>query len=108
MTASFAVGALAIGIACQLGHGLPAVTLQRLGYGAWVGLIEMGVTFLLWQHALRLTAHAGRIAQLIFLSPFISLILIDRVLGESVHASSFVGLAGIIAGLLIAGRRPLQ
>ena len=104
MTASFAVGAAAIGIACAFSSDLPALTLRRLGFGAWVGLVEMGVTFLLWQQALRRTAHAGRVAQLIFLSPFISLLLIDRVLGEHVHASSFVGLAGIVAGLLIAGR----
>jgi len=104
MTASFAVGAAAIGLACAFTLGLPAVSARRLGFGAWVGLVEMGVTFLLWQQALRRTAHAGRVAQLIFLSPFISLVLIDRVLGEHVHASSFVGLAGIVAGLLIAGR----
>jgi drug/metabolite transporter (DMT)-like permease len=105
MTASFLVGALAIGAACMLTHGLPPLTWHRLGYGAWVGLVEMGVTFLLWQQALRRTAHAGRIAQLIFLSPFISLLLIDRVLGEHVRASSFVGLAAIVTGLVVAGRR---
>ena len=104
MTASFAVGAIAIGIACAFTLGLPALSWRRLGYGAWVGLVEMGVTFLLWQQALRRTAHAGRVAQLIFLSPFISLLLIDQVLGERVHASSFVGLAGIVAGLLVSGR----
>jgi len=104
MTVSFAVGAIAIGIACQVTHGLPALSLRHLGFGAWVGLIEMGVTFLLWQQALRRTAHAGRIAQLIFLSPFISLILIDRVLGEAVQLRSIAGLAVIVAGLLIASR----
>jgi len=90
MTASFLVGAAAIGIACLATHGLPVLTWR--------------VTFLLWQQALRRTAHAGRIAQLIFLSPFISLLLIDRVLGEHVRPSSFVGLALIVGGLLAAGR----
>jgi drug/metabolite transporter (DMT)-like permease len=104
MTASFLVGAVAIGIACQIRYGLPALSWRRVGYGAWVGLVEMGVTFLLWQQALRRTAHAGRVAQLIFLSPFISLLLIDRVLGEHVRPSSFVGLVAIVGGLLIAGR----
>jgi len=104
MTASFLVGAIAIGVACLATHGLPVPTWRRIGYGAWVGLVEMGVTFLLWQQALRRTAHAGRIAQLIFLSPFISLLLIDRVLGEHVRPSSFVGLALIVGGLLVAGR----
>ena len=108
MTASFAVGAIAVGITCHIEYGLPALSLRRLGYGAWVGLIEMGITFLLWQQALRATAHAGRIAQLIFLSPFISLILIDQVLGEEVQLRSIVGLAVIVAGLLVANRsRPV-
>jgi drug/metabolite transporter (DMT)-like permease len=104
MTASFAVGAPAVGIACALLEGLPQVNAQTLGYGAWVGLIEMGVTFVLWQTAMRRTAHAGRLAQLIFLSPFLSLVLIDRVLGETVSASSVAGLALIVAGLVIARR----
>jgi len=104
MSVSFAVGAGAVGIACALREGLPVITAQALGYGAWVGLIEMGVTFVLWQTALRRTAHAGRIAQLIFLSPFVSLVLIDRVLGEAVSASSIAGLALIVAGLAIARR----
>lgn len=104
MTASFAVGAPAVGIACALLEGFPALTPAALGYGAWVGLVEMGVTFVLWQTALRRTAHAGRMAQLIFLSPFVSLVLIDRVLGEAVSSSSVVALALIVAGLLLARR----
>jgi len=104
MTGSFAVGVPAIGLACAVIEGLPALDAQALGYGAWVGLIEMGVTFVLWQTAMRRTAHAGRIAQLIFLSPFLSLLLIDRVLGEAVSPSSVAGLGLIVAGLLIARR----
>jgi len=104
MTGSFAVGAPAVGIACAAIEGLPTLDARALGYGAWVGLIEMGITFVLWQTAMRRTAHAGRIAQLIFLSPFLSLVLIDRVLGEAVSVSSVAGLGLIVAGLLIARR----
>jgi len=104
MSGSFAVGAAAVGLACALLEGLPAMNAQSLGYGAWVGLVEMGITFVLWQTAMRRTAHAGRIAQLIFLSPFLSLVLIDRVLGEAVSMSSVAGLVLIVAGLLIARR----
>ncbi len=105
MAVSFGVGATAVGIACHLTLGLPALTAPRLGYGAWVGLIEMGITFLLWQRAIASTAHAARIGQLIFLAPFISLVLIERVLGETVHASTWLGLLTIVAGLLLAPRR---
>ena len=101
MAWSFLVATPLIAIACLLGPGLPELTWARVGYGAWVGLIEMGFTFLLWQQAMRRTSHAGRIGQLIFLSPFLSLVLISTVLGENVHWTSAAGLAVIVTGLLI-------
>lgn len=104
MASSFVLATPVLGLYCLAGPGLPPLNPQTLMYGAWVGLIEMGITFLLWQRALRLTRHAGRIGQLIFLSPFLSLLLIDAVLEEAVHPASWVGLAVIVAGLLLAGR----
>lgn len=101
MAWSFLVATPIVALVCRLGPGWPALTPENLLYGAWVGLIEMGVTFLLWQQALRLTANAGRIGQLIFLSPFLSLVLIGAVLGESVRATSWIGLAVIVAGLVM-------
>jgi len=67
----------------------------------YVGLFEMGVTFLLWQKAMQETDRAAAIGSLIFLSPFLSLIFISQILGEAIHAATFVGLVLIIAGLLV-------
>ncbi|MFP6815269.1 MAG: EamA family transporter, partial [Pseudomonadales bacterium] len=86
------------------GPGLPGLRIEALIFGSWVGLIEMGVTFLLWQRALRLTNHAARIGQLIFISPFVSLMLISEVLGEQIHLTSVVGLAVIVLGFAITRR----
>jgi drug/metabolite transporter (DMT)-like permease len=104
MATSFCVATPVLGLLCWLGPGWPALTAQTIGYGAWVGVVEMGVTFLLWQRALKLTAHAARIGQLIFLSPFLSLVLIGEVLGETVHVTSWLGLGIIVLGLAVAGR----
>jgi drug/metabolite transporter (DMT)-like permease len=90
--------------ACLLGPGLPSLDFQTLAYGSWVGVIEMGVTFLLWQRAIRLTRRAARIGQLIFLSPFISLVLIGTVLSEPIHPASVLGLVIIVIGLLVTQR----
>ena len=87
---------------CWLGPGWPALSSENLLYGAWVGLIEMGVTFILWQQALRQTANAARIGQLIFLSPFLSLVMIYLVLGEAIGWGAVAGLAVIVAGLQLA------
>jgi drug/metabolite transporter (DMT)-like permease len=105
MASSFCVATPILAILCLLGPGLPEITPQTLAYGAWVGLVEMGLTFLLWQRALRLTQHAARLGQLIFLSPFISLLLISNILQEQVAISSWLGLGIIVLGLVVT-RRP--
>ncbi len=102
MAWSFTFGSLFVGAVCLLGPGLPPLTPETGLYGLWVGLIEMGIAFLVWQRALKLTANAGRLGQLIFLSPFLSFMLIGTVLGETIHATSVAGLAIIVAGLFVA------
>lgn len=66
---------------------------------AYIGLFEMGFTFILWQAALQTTEYTSRISSLIFLSPFVSLFIINQVLGEPLQVLTFVGLAIIILGL---------
>lgn len=68
---------------------------------AYIGFFEMGFTFILWQMALQTTEYTSRISTLIFLSPFVSLFIINQVLGEPLQALTFVGLAIIILGLAL-------
>ena len=104
MATSFCFAVPVLAVLCLLGPGLPSLNIENLAYGAWVGAVEMGFSFLLWQQALRRSREAGRISQLIFLSPFISLLLIGAVLGETIHLTSWLGLGIIVLGLLITGR----
>jgi drug/metabolite transporter (DMT)-like permease len=67
----------------------------------YVGLFEMGITFFLWLSALRLTRNTSRISNLIFISPFISLLLLSQIIGEEIHPTTLIGLVLIIAGLII-------
>jgi drug/metabolite transporter (DMT)-like permease len=74
---------------------------------AYVGLFEMGLTFVLWSKAMRAAPNTSRVANLIFLSPPLSLVFIAFVLGEDILASSLVGLALILGGLALQhGQRP--
>ena len=100
----FALATPLVGALCFATAGLPPLALPTLGYGAWVGLVEIGVAFLLWQRALALTAQAARIGQLIFLSPFLSLLLVATMLGERIHPSAVLALAMIVGGLALARR----
>lgn len=68
---------------------------------SYVGIFEMGLAFLFWSRALRLATNTSRVSTLIFLSPFVSLLLIHWVLGEHIYTTTYVGLVVIITGLLI-------
>ncbi len=67
----------------------------------YVGVFEMGITFLFWLNAMQYAQSTAKIANLIFLSPFISLIFIYFILGEEIYISTVIGLITIIAGLII-------
>jgi len=67
----------------------------------YIGCFEMGISFFLWLQALKYTASAARISSLIFISPFISLVLIHFLVGEEILPSTFYGLVLIVAGLVL-------
>lgn len=89
-----------IGLSLYLG-AWPTVPWQGWAAVSYVGLFEMGVTFVLWLNAMRLTRNTARISNLIFISPFISLILLATIIGEEIHASTLAGLVLIVCGLLV-------
>jgi drug/metabolite transporter (DMT)-like permease len=80
-----------------------------LGTAAYVGVFEMGITFFVWLKALSLSRESASVAGLIYLSPFVSLVLIHFVVGEFIYPSSVFGLTLIVGGILIqrvrVGRR---
>ena len=67
----------------------------------YVGLFEMGITFVLWLKALKLSKTTALIGNLVFLSPFISLIFIHFILHENILPSTFVGLVLIVIGIML-------
>ncbi len=66
----------------------------------YIGLIEMSMAFLAWSHALKRSVNTSRVNNLIFLSPFISLVLIHQVLGEAIYPTTYLGLGLIVGGLV--------
>jgi len=67
----------------------------------YIGLFEMGISFVLWLMAIKLATNTAQVSNLIFISPFISLFLLSVIVGEDIHPSTFIGLVTIIAGLVI-------
>lgn len=87
-----AVGGLFVGIEINSVEGLLS--------GIYIGCFEMGIPFLTFGMALRITKNPALINQMCYLSPFLSLFLIAVVLGETIVPTTYVGLALIVAGLI--------
>jgi len=66
----------------------------------YVGVFEMGLTFFIWSSALQLTTNAAKLANLIYLTPFVSLMLLALLRNETIYFSTVVGLIVIITGIL--------
>ncbi|MEI7724154.1 MAG: DMT family transporter [Bacteroidota bacterium] len=72
---------------------------QGLAGGFYIGLFEMGITFTLWLYALKYSSTTAKVSNLIYLSPFVSLIIIHFTVGENILTSTVIGLLLIISGI---------
>ena len=67
----------------------------------YIGFFEMGITFVLWLNALKFSSTTAKVSNLIYLSPFISLIIIHFTVGETIYLSTVVGLVFLVTGILL-------
>jgi len=74
--------------------------LKGLAGGVYVGLFEMGITFLAWLKALKAAKTTAHVVNLIYLVPFLSLVMIALVLGETILPATLIGLVLIVAGIV--------
>ena len=72
---------------------------------AYIGLFEMGITFVIWLMALKLSSSAAKVGNLIYLTPFLSLLVLNFIIGEEILFSTFMGLLLIVAGIIIQAIR---
>lgn len=70
----------------------------------YVGIFEMGLTFVLWIKALQLAKNTAAVTSLLHFSPFLSLVLIHFLVGEIILPSSYTGLLFIVAGTILLHR----
>lgn len=73
-------------------------------FSTYIGLFEMGITFVLWLTALTISKSTKQLSNLVFIVPFLSLIFIHFVLKEHLFTTTFIGLILIIGGILIQKR----
>ena len=68
---------------------------------AYIGLFEMGVSVVLWQLALKTSTTVSRVASLVFVTPFLSLLVLYFVLKEAILPSTIIGVILICLGLIL-------
>ncbi|HZX62485.1 MAG TPA: DMT family transporter [Bacteroidales bacterium] len=79
----------------------PLLPWQGIAGSVYLGIFEMGITFILWMMALKLSSTTAKVSNLIYLSPFGSLILIHFLVGEVILLSTVIGLVFIVGGIII-------
>lgn len=67
----------------------------------YVGIFETGITYIFWMKAMQYSSNNARIGNLIYLTPFISLIFIRFILKETLFLTTFTGLIFIVAGIIV-------
>lgn len=68
---------------------------------SYIGVFEMGITFVIWLKALKLSKTTAQVSNFIYASPFLSLILIWLVVKEEILLSTIVGLVLIVTGIIV-------
>jgi len=98
---NFLVGVILISLYVLFKGGISLPNFQATIGVIYVGFFEMGITFVFWLKAVNLTQNISKISNLIFLSPFLSLVFIHFFVGEEILLSTILALFLIICGLII-------
>jgi drug/metabolite transporter (DMT)-like permease len=98
---NFIFGTVFIFISILLFDKIKVPDLKGMLGAAYIGLFEMGITFLLWLKALKLSKTTAHVANLVYLAPFLSLVVISFVVGEKIVLSTIIGLIFIIGGIIL-------
>lgn len=98
---NFVSGTVFILIASLLFSGITVPAISAACGMVYIGLFEMGITFVLWLTALRLSKTTAQVSNLVYLSPFLSLIFIHAVVGETITVPTIAGLALIMSGIVM-------
>ncbi|SHK32808.1 hypothetical protein SAMN05216369_1557 [Marinobacter antarcticus] len=102
---NFLFGLPVIALICWWTEGLALPVTGSLVAAVYVGVFEMGIAFVLWSYAMKKAENTSRVSNLIFISPFLSLVFIYFILGEQILPSTYIGLVLIMMGLWLQQKK---
>ena len=98
---NFVFGMIYITLACIIFSEISLPNFKSILGSTYIGLFEMGITFMLWIKALKYSHTTAQVNNLIYLTPFISLVIVRIVIKEKILISSIAGIAFIIFGIIL-------
>ncbi|MBK9390402.1 MAG: DMT family transporter [Bacteroidetes bacterium] len=81
------------------------IGLKGAAASVYIGIFEMGITFLFWLKALQMATTTDKVSNLVYLAPFFSLILLHFIIHEPVYYTTPVGLLLIISGIFVQNHK---
>ena len=97
---------LIIALVITGGLNMPEVNLKGIAASVYVGIFEMGISFLFWLRALQLASSTDKVSNLAYISPLLSLVFVHFILKEPVYYTTLLGLILIITGIWIQSHNP--
>jgi len=70
-------------------------------WALYIGVFEMGITYLMWNTALKWASSTAAVGGLIFITPFLALVFIALFVGETIAISTVAGLLLVVAGIFV-------
>jgi len=101
---SFSFGALyliLIGLLTGEIGGLFTLSLPAAAGGVYVGIFEMGATFVIWNRALELADTTSEVGNYIYITPFLALVFIGTAVGERIGLNTVGGLLLVTTGIVL-------
>ena len=98
---NFAFGSCFIFLSMLLFSKVWLPNLKGLLGAIYIGSFEMGIAFLVWLKALKLSKTTAHVTSLIYLVPFFSIVVIHFAVGEKILFSTVIGLIFIVTGIIL-------
>ncbi len=98
---NFVFGSLWMAVVMTVSGGWSWPSAPGLVGSVYIALFEMSLAFFFWLNALKAVSNTVQLSNLIFITPFLSLLVITLVLGEQIRWSTLAGLVLIIVGIVV-------
>ena len=81
--------------------GFSNLNLHGILGAVYIGIFEMGITFVIWHKALGMAKTTAEVGNLIYLTPFLALVFIGTAVGERIGLWTVAGLLLVLSGIAL-------